>query len=252
MPKNKYSLGIIPARYASTRFPGKPLADIYGKTMIQRVYEQALKSSLNAVVVATDDERIFRHVKSINGRVVMTSAFHKTGTDRCAEVAALPTYEGFEIIVNIQGDEPFIQPAQIDQVVAILESIDRFEIATLAKKIIQADQLLDPNSVKVVFDKDGKALYFSRSPIPYLKISDKGRWLEATDFFQHIGIYGFQRQKLLALTKLLPSRLEQAESLEQLRWLENGFEIGLKITDYDSYGIDTPDDLKKVPSHLLY
>ncbi|MEO1258358.1 MAG: 3-deoxy-manno-octulosonate cytidylyltransferase [Bacteroidota bacterium] len=251
MPKNKYSLGIIPARFGSTRFPGKPLADIYGKPMIQRVYEQALKSDLDEVVVATDDERIFQHILSTKGRVVMTSAFHKTGTDRCAEVAALPEFVEFEMVVNIQGDEPFIQPEQINQVVGVLKENDRFQIATLVKKIKNSEQLFNPNSVKVVFGREGRALYFSRTPIPHLKDVPRGDWLAVRDFYHHVGIYGFQKNTLLELTKLPPSNLEQAESLEQLRWMENGFEIGLQVTDYESFGIDVPEDVQNIPPFLI-
>ena len=169
IPKNINSLGIIPARYASSRFPGKPLVDIDGKTMVRRVYEQASKSQLDAVVVATDDERIFKEVQASNGRVVMTSPFHKSGTDRCAEVAAMPAFKDVEWVVNIQGDEPFIDPAQIDKVVSFLKNNPSYNVATLAKKITGRDAMFDPNTVKVVFDKNKRALYFSRSPVPFVK-----------------------------------------------------------------------------------
>jgi 3-deoxy-manno-octulosonate cytidylyltransferase (CMP-KDO synthetase) len=250
MVKNIHSLGIIPARFASTRFPGKPLVEIGGKSMIQLVYEQACKSTLDEVVVATDDERIFNHIKELDGRVVMTSTFHKSGTDRCAEVAALPEYDAVNWVVNIQGDEPFIQPEQIDLVLSFLQNNSSFPISTLAKKIAAPDKLFDPNTVKVAFDKMGRALYFSRSPIPFVKNADHGDWLANATFFKHIGIYGFTKETLLAISKLPVSSLENAESLEQLRWLENGFPIGVQVTEKETIGIDTPSDLEKISRFL--
>lgn len=250
MVKNIHSLGIIPARFASTRFPGKPLVEIGGKSMIQLVYEQASKSTLDEVVVATDDERIFKHIKELDGRVVMTSTFHKSGTDRCAEVAALPEYENVKWVVNVQGDEPFIQPEQIDLVLSFLQNNPSCPISTLAKKIEDPDKLFNPNTVKVVFDKEGRALYFSRSPIPFVKKSDQGDWLSNATFFKHIGIYGFTKKTLLAISKLPASILENAESLEQLRWLENGFPIGVQVTEKETIGIDTPSDLEKISRFL--
>lgn len=243
MPKNINSLGIIPARFASTRFPGKPLVQINGKSMIQRVYEQALKSQLDAIIVATDDQRIFDHIKDSNGRVCMTSSFHKSGTDRCAEVAALPEFSDVKTIVNIQGDEPFIHPAQINKVVSVLNEKPQIEIATLIKKISSTDQLFNANTVKVLFDKKMKALYFSRSAIPHIRGEDEKNWLSKVDFYKHLGIYAFRRKTLLEVAQLPPSKLEVAESLEQLRWLENGLTIGVETTDLESISIDTPADL---------
>ena len=245
MAKNSQTLGIIPARFASTRFPGKPLVDIKGKTMVRRVYEQAVACpALDAVVVATDDERIFSHVKTF-GRVVMTADFHTTGTDRCAEVAALPEFAGFQWIVNIQGDEPFIEPGQIAQVVALLQKKENAQIATLAKRIERLEELKNPNVVKAVFGQNGAALYFSRSPIPHLRGLRENAWVEQVDFYKHIGLYGFQRATLLQIAHLPKGKLETAESLEQLRWLEAGIPIQVGITEFESRGIDTPEDLLK-------
>ncbi len=239
------TLGIIPARFESTRFPGKPLIEIDGKSMIHRVYDQACHcKGLDCVVVATDDDRIFQHVNRFGGRVVMTSDLHKSGTDRCAEVVQLTDYEHFQLAVNIQGDEPFIHPEQISQVISILKNGD-FHISTLAKKYISKEDFLDKNKVKIVMDSVGKALYFSRSPIPYFSNAGQGEYLEK-EFLKHIGIYGFRRDTLLKLHLLPQSNLEIAESLEQLRWLENGYAIGVGITEFESIGIDTPDDLNKL------
>ncbi len=252
MLKKLLSLGVIPARYASTRYPGKPLVEINGRSMVRRVYEQAVKCSLlDAVVVATDDERIYDHVANFGGEVVMTSSNHNSGTDRCAEVAGLPGFSTYDIVVNIQGDEPFIQPGQIGQVVSFLADNEGFNIATLAKKITLAEDLSDPNKVKTVFDKTGKALYFSRSPIPFIKDKKHSDGLGGIDFFKHIGIYGFRRQTLLEISKLPQSPLEVAESLEQLRWLENDFPIGVQTTDFESVGIDAPEDLMKLGNWKL-
>ena len=246
MPKIMQSLGIIPARFASTRFPGKPLVEINGKTMIQCVYEQACKSGLTKIVVATDDKRIYDHVNEFNGRVVMTFPFHKTGTDRCAEVVASKDYSQFDFIVNIQGDEPFIQPSQIDLVLSYLINNPSIAISTLAKKIRVNETLFDPNTVKVVFDKNGKALYFSRSVIPFFRNEKPEVWLDNFDFYKHIGIYAFRKDTLLELTQLSPSTLEKAESLEQLRWLEHGFQIGVQTTEIETIGVDVPEDLLKI------
>jgi 3-deoxy-manno-octulosonate cytidylyltransferase (CMP-KDO synthetase) len=238
------TLGIIPARYASTRFSGKPLVFIQGKTMIQRVYEQAMQAnSLQKVVVATDDLRIFEAVKKFGGEVVMTAPTHQSGTDRCAEV--LQTYPDFDFVVNIQGDEPFIQPEQINKTVAILHQ-KKVNIATLAKKITENTLLHNPNVVKVVFDKKYKALYFSRHAIPFVRGAEEKDWLVQQDFYKHIGLYAFRAKTLRQLAKLSPSNLEQSESLEQLRWLENGFRIGVALTDLETIGIDTPEDLEKI------
>lgn len=259
-------LGIIPARYSSTRFPGKPLVDIKGKSMIQRVYEQAKKAeSLAHVVVATDDERIFEHIKSFGGEVMMTSPEHQSGTDRCAEVAAMMNLDvmthasehaksfafdakrerPFDAVVNIQGDEPFIDPQQINKVVEILRG-GVFTIATLSKVLNNQEDILNPNIVKVVFTTDGRALYFSRSPIPNLRNTPQSEWSKKGEIFKHIGLYGYKMQTLQEIARLAPSRLEQLESLEQLRWLENGYAIGVGQTDLETIGIDTPEDLKKI------
>ncbi|MEN0048540.1 MAG: 3-deoxy-manno-octulosonate cytidylyltransferase [Bacteroidota bacterium] len=237
-------LAIVPARYQSTRFPGKPLVDIHGKSMIQRVYEQAKKASLvDEVIVATDDERIFQHVKNLNYVVEMTRSDHQSGTDRCAEVAQ--KYSEYEIIVNVQGDEPFIAPEQIDAVIRPLLK-QKAQISTLAKAISDLATLENPNVVKVVQRADGNALYFSRSPIPFLRNLPKTEWLNRQLHYKHLGIYGFQREALLTVTQLSPSKLEQAESLEQLRWLDNGYSIAVALTEIESFGIDTPEDLEKV------
>ena len=246
MAKNNNSIGIIPARYASTRFPGKPLVKINGKTMVQRVFEQASKSRLDMVVVATDDQRIYDHVESFNGRVVMTDAFHKTGTDRCSEVIRKPAYSSFDLVVNIQGDEPFIHPDQINLALDSLSANANFDIVTLVKRIEGKEELFDPNCVKVVFNKDQKALYFSRLPIPYSRNEREETWLDNKAYFKHIGLYAFRRKTLLELAGLPMGSLEATESLEQLRWLENGYDIGVNFTPFETFGIDTPEDLKRV------
>ena len=238
-------LAIIPARYASTRFPGKPLVDIGGKSMIRRVYEQTcLARRVEKVVVATEDERIFAHVRDFGGEVRMTRSEHPSGTDRCAEVARL--FPAATIILNIQGDEPFIQPGQIDLLADTLMASKRFQIATLARKISDPAMLFNQNTVKAVFSAQYGALYFSRHPIPFVRGQVPGDWLLHQNFYQHIGLYGFQRNALLRVARLPPSPLEIAESLEQLRWLENGFKIGVGVTDEETIGIDTPEDLERV------
>jgi 3-deoxy-manno-octulosonate cytidylyltransferase (CMP-KDO synthetase) len=238
-------LGIIPARYASTRFPGKPLVMIDGKPMIQRVYEQALKADLDAVVVATDDVRIADAVRSFGGNVVMTSENHPSGTDRCAE--ALQLFEGdWKAVVNIQGDEPYIQPSQINAVASLLKN--GAPIATLVKKIDSAEELSNINSPKVVLSNTGNALYFSRQPIPYQKGIDISEWLNHGNYYKHIGIYGYQAAILPELTQLKQSKLEMAESLEQLRWLENGYTIKTAETAENTVAIDTPEDLSRLKS----
>lgn len=214
--------------------------------MIRRVYEQASESGLTRIVVATDDERIFTHVKDFGGNAVMTSPDHTSGTDRCAEVAALPEYVDVEIIVNIQGDEPYIQPLQIDLAVDVLMKNKNCPIATLAKQIEQAEALFNPNVVKVVFGQNMQALYFSRSPVPFLRNVPESEWLAQGRFFKHIGLYAFRREALLAVAALPPGQLEQAESLEQLRWLETGYAIGIALTEFETTGIDVPEDLLRV------
>ncbi len=238
-------LGVIPARFASTRFPGKPLVSIDGKTMIQRVYEQAVLSErISRVVVATDDQRIYDHVRMFGGEVVWTRSDHPSGTDRCAEVAA--GYPDAEFILNIQGDEPFIQPQQIDLLAQTLLEQHQAGIATLAKQIDVEEVLDNPNIVKVVLSQSGEALYFSRYPIPYLRGSSPGHRLTQHTFYKHIGLYGFRRDLLHRITALAPTPLERAESLEQLRWLEHGFRITVRITDMETIGIDTPEDLERL------
>ena len=236
-------IGIIPARYASTRFPGKPLAMIKGKTMIHRVWEQAWKSKLDAVVVATDDMRIAEEVLSFGGQYALTDPNHRSGTDRCRE--ALFITEGqYDAVVNIQGDEPFIDPAQIDQVIDLI-SRDDTQLASVAKRIEDEDELFSENTVKVVMDKQGNALYFSRNPIPYMRHLDHNRWLKKGVFYKHIGIYAYKTETLCQIAEMQPTMLEISESLEQLRWLENGLNIRMGITQQESLSIDTPEDLEK-------
>lgn len=236
-------LGIIPARYASTRFPGKPLAMIKGKPMVQRVYEQALKANLAEVVVATDDDRIAEVVRNFGGNVVMTSTDHPSGTDRCAE--AMAKYKsGWDAVINIQGDEPYIHPNQINILADILRRND-VEIGTLIKVISSSEELLNVNTPKVVIDEIGNALYFSRQPIPYKKGAESSEWLKHHIYYKHIGIYGYKATVLPKLTQLKQSSLEIAESLEQLRWLENGYRIATGITVEETIAVDTPDDLLK-------
>lgn len=237
-------IGIIPARYASTRFPGKPLVQIGGKSMIQCVYEQALQSKLlNEVVIATDDERIVQHVVAFGGQVCMTSPYHLSGTDRCAEVVA--QYD-CDVVINIQGDEPFIHPEQIDLVIAPFVKNEHIQITTLAKKIEQPEDLFNSNVVKVVFNKKQKAMYFSRSTIPFVRGIESAQWLQQGDFYKHIGLYGFRKNTLLEVAKMEKSRLEGLESLEQLRWLEADYSIFVNITKLETVGIDTPEDLAKI------
>lgn len=241
-------IGLIPARYASTRFPAKPLVDIGGKSMIQRVYEQAKKSTfLSKVVVATDHQEIFNHVKSFGGEVCMTREDHISGTDRCYEALSLQP-EKFDYVINIQGDEPFIQPDQINLLADKLDG--KTEIATLVKALDQTEQLFNSNLVKAVIGKSNEALYFSRSPIPYLRNVKESDWIRYHTFYKHIGMYAYRSDVLAQLTKLSPSILEQAESLEQLRWLENGFKILVVETKTESLGIDTPEDLEKAKAFL--
>lgn len=235
-------LGVIPARYASTRFPGKPLIDIGGKTMIRRVYEQAKKATkLGDVVVATDDQRIADEVHAFHGNVVMTAGTHRSGTDRCAETV-LKVPGSWNAVINIQGDEPFILPEQIDLLAALFAD-DTVEIGTLVKKLTDPADLDNPNTMKVVLDVNGNGMYFSRSPIPHIRGVERSAWLDKHLFYKHIGIYGYRTPVLAKLTKLLPGSLEQAESLEQLRWLENGYKIRTAFTELETLSVDTPEDL---------
>jgi 3-deoxy-manno-octulosonate cytidylyltransferase (CMP-KDO synthetase) len=231
------SIAIIPARFASSRFPGKPLALIGGKTMIQRVYEQCKMSKLSRVVVATDDQRIFDTVRTFGGEVVMTSPDHPSGTDRCGEAARLLQLNDNDVVVNVQGDEPFIQPEQINLLLSHFED-KTVTIATLASKLV-SEKANDPNIVKVVFSKLQKAIYFSRFAIPFSRDEN----LTNIAHFKHIGIYAYRYQTLCQLIHLQESSLETAERLEQLRWIENGFDIYLSVYEYDTISVDTPDDL---------
>lgn len=240
-------VGIIPARYASTRFPGKPLALIKGKPMIQRVYEQALKSKLDAVVIATDDVRIADAVMDFGGQYVMTSPNHRSGTDRCCEALDLLKTK-YDAVVNIQGDEPFIDPKQIDLLVDMIVRDDT-PLASLAKRIDDADELFSPNAVKVVVNQEGNAMYFSRNPIPFMRNVDRDEWLAKGRFYKHIGIYAYKADVLHQVAHMEPSALEQAESLEQLRWLENGLAIRMALSDAENISIDTPDDLHRAEQY---
>lgn len=242
-------LGIIPARYASTRFPAKALVDIGGKSMIQRVYEQSVQATkLSKVVVATDDVRIFDHVRDFGGTAIMTSEDHQSGTDRCFE-ALTKTAGTFDYVINIQGDEPFISPEPINRLADALNS--ETELATLVKVIDNQEILFNVNVPKAVLNKRGEVLYFSRQTIPYLRSSEPDNWLSEHKFYKHIGIYAYRVDVLEAITKLPVSSLEKAEALEQLRWLENGYVIKAVVTSDDSHGVDTPEDLERVSRKFL-
>ena len=237
--------GIIPARYESTRFPGKPLVDIHGKSMLQRVYEQCLKSKLDRLIVATDDERIVTHVNTFGGEVILTASTHKSGTDRIAEALNQLNLQDNSIVLNIQGDEPFIHPEDINLLAACFEN-PTTQIATLVKKIEAIETLENPNNPKVVLNTNKEALYFSRAPIPHLKGFKKEDWLSHHTFFKHIGIYGFRSAVLKEITQLPSSILEQKEGLEQLRWLENGYRIQTAETNSESIAVDCPEDLIRI------
>ena len=242
--KKEY-LGIIPARFASSRFPGKPLVDIAGKSMIRRVYEQAKKcNDLAEVIVATDDERIFDHVKAFGGMVSMTSADHLSGTDRCAEVAK--NYPKYDVIINIQGDEPYIDPEQITKLATCFLDPDT-QIATLIKEINTKEELFNYNSPKVVINKLFEAVYFSRVALPHIRARQPDTWLKHHTYYKHIGIYGYRADVLQQLTLLPISGLENAESLEQLRWIENGYRIKIAETELETSSVDVPADLEKLP-----
>lgn len=243
-------LGIIPARYASTRFPAKPLANLGGKMVIQRVYEQVI-SVLNDTIVATDDVRIADAVNAFGGKVVMTSTSHKSGTDRCFE-AYTKTPGDFDVIINIQGDEPFIQPVQLQAIMDCFKD-PQTQIATLVKPFIPSDgydALENVNSPKVVVNKNMQALYFSRSIIPYFRNKDRKDWLAGHTYYKHIGLYAYRAEVLREITSLPQSPLEITESLEQLRWLENGYVIKVGISEVETIGIDTPEDLEKAEAFL--
>ena len=238
---------IIPARYASTRFPGKPLAVLGGKTVIQRVYEQ-VKSVLSDVYVATDDERIFSCVESFGGKAVMTRKDHQSGTDRIQE-AVEKTATKADVIINVQGDEPFIQPSQIQTLMQLFDDPST-QIGTLGKLFESIEAVENPNSPKIVTDMKGFALYFSRSVIPYIRGKERQDWFSEYPFLKHLGVYAYRREVLSEVTKLPQSSLEKAESLEQLRWLQNGYRIRVGLTDVETVGIDTPEDLQRAEAFL--
>lgn len=238
-------LAVIPARYASTRFPGKPLVDVQGKPMIQRVYENVIKSDLfTEVVVATDDERIVKVAESFGAKVVLTSKEHESGTDRCGEVIQQLQNE-FDIVVNIQGDEPMVNPLQLKELVDVFKN-PQAQIATLKSIITNEEDIANPNVVKVVTSKDGKALYFSRSTIPYNRNST------VVSYFKHIGLYAYTSDTLKKITQLSLGELEKIESLEQLRWLENGYNIYVAESNFKNIGIDTPEDLIELNKHYKF
>jgi len=235
---------LIPARYASTRFPGKPLAEIGGKPVIRHVFEKARQVSAD-VYVATDDERIYERVEAFGGKAVMTAASHRSGTDRCYEAYSkvkAATGESYDVVVNIQGDEPFILPEQVRALADCFEDPE-IQIATLARKFDGTADIFDPNKVKVVCTTRQTALYFSRSAIPFCRGAEKEKWAELTPYYKHVGMYAYRPEVLAAITALPQGVLEKAESLEQLRWLENGYRIAVRLTEHESIGIDTPEDL---------
>ncbi len=240
-------IAVIPARYASTRFPGKPLAVLGGKTVIQRVYEQAV-SVLPEAYVATDDESIFQAVEAFGGRAVMTRTDHKSGTDRIEEAVEKIGTDA-DVIINIQGDEPFVQASQINTLMQLFDSTET-QIGTLGKPFDNMEAVSNPNSPKIVTDRRGFALYFSRSVIPYVRGQEQATWLTHFPYLKHLGIYAYRREVLHEITQLPQSSLEKAESLEQLRWLENGYRIRVGITNVETVGIDTPEDLQRAEAFL--
>jgi 3-deoxy-manno-octulosonate cytidylyltransferase (CMP-KDO synthetase) len=243
---------MIPARYASTRFPGKPLADIGGKPMIQRVYER-VQPVLDELWVATDDYRIADAVKAFGGKVVLTSEHHRSGTDRCLE-AVQTVGTDCDVVINIQGDEPFVQASQIQALQSCFLDDPSTELATLVKPFAPTagyEELANPNSPKVVLNLKGEALYFSRSIVPYVRGVEAEDWLKQRTFYKHIGLYGYRRETLERIAALPPSPLEITESLEQLRWLENGFRIRTAVTQVENLAVDTPEDLERIKQYLL-
>ncbi len=237
-------IGIIPARYASTRFPGKPLIQINGKSMIQRVYEQAAKSKLmTKIIIATDDDRIAEHAKSFGAEVVITKAEHPSGTDRCFEAYQL-NGQNFDYVLNIQGDEPFLDPEQIDSLAQ--GCAEDVEIATQMIKCTDHDVLFDKGEVKIILNSNKEALYFSRNVIPFIKGKDEKEWHKHFDYYRHVGMYAYRTDILEKITQLKPSALELAESLEQLRWVEHGYKIKCIETSFESHCVDTPEDIEKV------
>ncbi len=240
-------VAIIPARYGSTRFPGKPLAKIKGISMIERVYKQTLKA-MSHVYVATDDERIEKEVIRFGGNCIMTQPTHNSGTDRLAEAVQIiekNNKEHYEVVINIQGDEPFIHPEQIKELCGCFDE-EQTEIATLAKYISDNKEVFNPNLPKLITTHNNEAIYFSRSPIPYIRDEEECRWAEKHSFKKHLGMYGYRTDILKKLTNLPPSSLEKAESLEQNRWLENGYRIKIRMTGYKNHPVDTPGDLKNM------
>ena len=253
------TLAIIPARYASTRFPGKPLALLCGKPVIQWVWERVRAiGAVTDAVVATDDERIMQAVEAFGGRAMMTSDRHRSGTDRCGEVLQMLEDEGkhYDVVVNVQGDEPFVDARQIETLLAAFSPVSgstfnpETEIGSLMCPIRSLEELLSPNNVKVVCDKRGDALYFSRQPIPYMRGVEQGQWLERGEYFKHVGIYAFRTEVLKLVVTLAPAALEVSESLEQLRWLASGYRIRMCVTDHTNIGIDTPEDLVEAERKL--
>jgi 3-deoxy-manno-octulosonate cytidylyltransferase (CMP-KDO synthetase) len=240
-------VGIIPARFESSRFPGKPLAIINNKPMIQHVFEQAKKADqLDEVIIATDDSRIEKVVHNFGGKALMTKASHTSGTERCAEIHQKLKNKGelFDVIINIQGDEPFIDPKQINLVASCFNE-GTVQIATLSKKINNEKELFNPNVVKIISDVEGNAIYFSRQTIPFIRGQKTDKWIQLSKHYKHIGIYGYQSAVLEKIVNLPPSYLEESENLEQLRWIENGYAIKVKETDIESFGVDVPEDLLK-------
>ncbi|GGG55086.1 3-deoxy-manno-octulosonate cytidylyltransferase [Hymenobacter glacieicola] len=244
-----HAIGIIPARFASTRLPGKPLVELGGQSMIQRVVGQAQQSSLSRVVVATDDERILTHVRGFGGEAVLTSAEHPSGTDRIWD-AYQQLGTTADCIINIQGDEPFIHPAQINALVELFARPEPPQLATLVKPVVSEEELFSPHLPKVVRDAAGYALYFSRHPLPYQRQHAPTDWLQHHRYLRHIGLYAYRPEVLADITRLLPSALELAESLEQLRWLENGYRILTAETTLETIGIDTPEDVARALAYL--
>lgn len=243
-------IGVIPARYASTRFPGKPLAMLGDKSVIQRVYEQ-VSSVLDSAYVATDDERILQAVEAFGGKAVMTSPDHKSGTDRIEE-AVQKIGGSFDVVINIQGDEPFIQRSQLEEIIRCFDDAET-QIATLGKPFDKAQGFAaveNPNSPKIVVDNRGYALYFSRSVIPFIRGKETAEWMDHYPFLKHLGIYAYRTEVLHEITRLPQSSLELAESLEQLRWLQNGYRIKVGLTDVETVGIDTPEDLERAEAFL--
>lgn len=243
------AIGIIPARFASTRLPGKPLVDLAGRSMIERVVRQARQSSLSRVVVATDDQRILEHVRGFGGEAVLTNPDHPSGTDRVRDA-----YEQLQVtadcIINIQGDEPFIHPTQIDALVQLFAAPEPPQLATLVKPVVSEEELFSPHLPKVVLNAQGEALYFSRHPLPYQRQHPEAEWLQHHRYLRHIGLYAYRPDVLHAITQLPPSPLELAESLEQLRWLEAGYRIQTAETELETIGIDTPEDVERALAQL--